>query len=132
MATNHAIKFQKFYVTNGVDKARVSYSDGPIFQKQPDGTLQLRPCITLYAKDYSRNLGKIFADGYVNDTDYMTDYFDEGRVRIFPGDELYPAAKARCDLQKAEREKKDADRKAKYAARRAGVVYVACTIAEVA
>lgn len=116
-----AIKFQKFYVTDGKVKARVSYSNGQIYVRQPDGTNGLRECITLYAKDYSRALGAIFGDSYQNDTDSQTDYFDEGRVRIFPGDALYPAAKERCDLITAEYVAKQAIYTAKRAAKRGEV-----------
>jgi hypothetical protein len=107
-----AIKFQKFYVTDGVTKARVSYSEGQIFAKG-DRT-KLLDCVTLYAKDYSDKLGEIFKGRYENDTDLMTDYFDEGRVRIFPGDPLYEEAikRARANV---------ADRQARYAAKRFGV-----------
>lgn len=84
------IKFQKFYVTNGETKARVHYHHGNL----TDG----RECVTLYAKDYGHDLGAVFADvaDYQNDTDSMTDYFEKGRVRIFPDSPLYPAALARC------------------------------------
>jgi hypothetical protein len=81
------IRFQKFYVTDGTVKARVWYSATAVV----DG----RPCVTLYAKDYDRNLGKIFPAIYENDTDVMTDYFDKGRVRIFADNPLYAAALAR-------------------------------------
>ena len=53
--------------------------------------------MTLYAKDYGNALGRIFADGYQNDTDLMTDYFDKGLVRIFPDQPHYAAALARCN-----------------------------------
>jgi hypothetical protein len=82
------IKFQKFYVTNGETKARVFYSNSTLI----DG----RKCVTLYAKDYSRNLGAIFGDSYENATDSQTDYFDEGHVRIFPDSPHYAAALARA------------------------------------
>lgn len=82
------IKMMKHYVTDGQQKARVWYSHGTLV----DG----RECVTLYAKDYTRELGRIFADGYENDTDTITDYFDKGRVRIFPTDPLFETAKARA------------------------------------
>lgn len=113
------IKFQKFYVTDGVTKARVGYSNGAINVKQPDGSWVLRDCITLYAKDYDRSLGKVLPAAYVNDTDSMTDYFDQGHVRIFPGDALYAAAKARCDEWTAAREPERAAYENKLAQRRA-------------
>lgn len=103
------IKFQKFYVTNGSVKARVSYSEGPINDRQADGSFKLRECITLYARDYTATLAAVFEGTdtkYQNDTDSMTDYFDEGRVRIFPESPLYAACKARCDAEKAAREAK--------------------------
>jgi hypothetical protein len=82
------IKFQKFYVTNGVEKARVWYSKSA----RIDG----RPHVTIYAKDYDRALGRIFADGYRNDTDTMTDYFDKGSVVLFDDHPLYSAALSRA------------------------------------
>jgi hypothetical protein len=83
------IKFQKYYVTNGDAKARVFYS--------LDNRIDGRRCVTLYAKDYDRSLGKIFADDYKNDTDSMTDYFDQGRVVLFETSPYYPAARARAE-----------------------------------
>jgi hypothetical protein len=92
------IKFQKHYVTNGTDKARVSYSSGEIFANVKLGAAGgLRKCVTLYAKDYKagRLLGPMF-ENYQNDTDICSDYFETGRVRLFPGDAMYDAALARC------------------------------------
>lgn len=82
------IKFNKYYVTNGVTKARVFYSNSTL----GDG----RKCVTLYAKDYGHALGKIFPELYQNNTDIMTDYFEEGLVRIFPENPHYDAALARA------------------------------------
>lgn len=82
------IKMQKYYVTNGEIKARVWYSAGQLM----DGTF----AVTLYAKDYSRNLGKIFGSKYINNSDSMSDYFDEGKVIIRKGDPLFEAAMARA------------------------------------
>jgi hypothetical protein len=82
------IKFQKFYVTNGTEKARVWYSKSA----RIDG----RKAVTIYAKDYDRALGRIFVDGYRNDTDTMTDYFDEGSVVLFDDHPLYAAALSRA------------------------------------
>jgi hypothetical protein len=89
------IKFQKFYVTNGQQKARVWYS----LDNRFDG----RKCVTLYAKDYSGALGAIFGDEYKNDTDTMTDYFEKGRAVIFEGHPHYAAARARAEANTAER-----------------------------
>lgn len=85
------IRLMKHYVTDGTIKARVWYSHGT----RTDG----RECVTLYHKDYTNELGRIFKDhaGYRNDTDMMTDYFEKGHVDIFPGDPLFAAAKARAN-----------------------------------
>jgi hypothetical protein len=84
-----AIKFHKHYVTNGTTKARVHYS---AFRMVTTG----QDCVTLYAKSYDdgRKLGAILADGYENNTDTMTDYFEKGRARILAGQPLYEAARA--------------------------------------
>lgn len=84
------IKLMKHYVTNGAIKARVWYSHGTLV----DG----RECVTLYAKDYTGDLGRIFSGSpnYRNDTDMRSDYFETGRVNIFPSDPLYPAARERA------------------------------------
>lgn len=78
------IKFNKYHVTNGQIKSRVSYSIG----NRIDGKV----CVTLYAKDYDRSLGKIFNAEYKNDTDSMTDYFDQGNVVLFAEHPLYEKA----------------------------------------
>lgn len=84
------IKFNKYHVTNGTDKARCHYS----LDNRVDG----RKCVTIYAKDYDRALGRIFADGeYKNDSDSMTDYFDQGRVVLFEDHPLYAIARARAE-----------------------------------
>jgi hypothetical protein len=92
MTTASTIKFQKHYVTNGTVKARVHYS---AFRMTTTG----QDCVTLYAKDYAdgRKLAEVFdGQGYENNTDTMTDYFEKGRVRILKGHPLYEAALARC------------------------------------
>jgi hypothetical protein len=98
------IKFNKFNVTNGTDKAKVRYS----LDNRCDG----RACVTIYAKDYDSTLGHIFFEEYINNTDTMTDYFDKGRVVLFADHPLYAAARARAEAVAAEQE-------AKYEARRA-------------
>ena len=85
------IKFMKFYVTNGAEKARGFYS----LDNRCDG----RKCVTLYAKDYDRKLGLILTDAYKNDTDSMTDYFDQGRAVLFADHPHYAAARARAEVQ---------------------------------
>ena len=78
------IKFRKHYVTNGITKARIRYS----LDSRVDG----RKCVSLNAKDWSRDLGKIFTN-YKNDTDSMTDYFDQGHVNLFEEHPLYLSAR---------------------------------------
>jgi len=85
------IKFNKHHVTDGVTKARVWYS----VDNRTDG----RACVTIYAKDYDRALGRLFADlgdVYTNNTDTSTDYFEKGRVVLFADHPLYAAARARA------------------------------------
>ena len=86
-----AIKFNRHNVTNGSDKARVTYS---AFRMVSTG----EECVTIYAKDFQsgRALDMIFADGYENNTDSQTDYFEKGRVRITAGHPMYAAALARA------------------------------------
>jgi hypothetical protein len=59
-------------VTNGTIKARVWYAF--------DNRIDQRKCVTIYAKDYTRELGKIFASEYTNNSDAMSDYFETGKV----------------------------------------------------
>ena len=83
------IKFNKFNVTNGIHKARVSYSHATLIGG--------REAITLYAKDCINDLHKIFGGAeYENGTDTLSDYFETGRVRLFPGHPLFAAALERC------------------------------------
>jgi hypothetical protein len=83
------IKLNKFNVTNGAHSARVTYS---AFRMVSTG----QECVTIYARDTINDLHKVFAAGYENATDGMSDYFEKGRVRILKGDPLYAAALARC------------------------------------
>jgi hypothetical protein len=85
------LKFQKHYVTNGTIKARVHYSN---FFMNSTG----QECVTLYAKSYQDGslLAQIFDDGYENNTDTSTDYFEKGRVRLLPDSPFFDDAKARC------------------------------------
>lgn len=87
--TSSAIKFQKHYVTNGTEKARVFYS----LDNRHDG----RACVTVYAKDFGRALRQILAAGaYKNSTDMRSDCFDQGCVVIFADSPLYAAARQRA------------------------------------
>ena len=68
------IKFNKHRVvdTETKLKARVFYS---INDRNNDG----RKCITLYAKDYNKDLSKIFPNEYQNNSDLISSYC-EGRL----------------------------------------------------
>jgi hypothetical protein len=81
------IKFNKYHVTDGKVKARCHYSI--------DRRMDNRKCVTIYAKDYTDSLGKIFAAEYQNDTEIRSDYFDKGKVVLFEGHVLYNMARAR-------------------------------------
>lgn len=83
------IKFNTYNVTDGQAKARISYS--------LDNRIDGRRCVTLYSKDYSSALGQIFQNGYENNTDAMTDYFEKGRVVLFEDSPLYAAARAKAE-----------------------------------
>jgi len=89
------IKFNRHYVTNGALKARIWYS--------LDNHVSGRRVVTLYAKDYERTLGAIIPSGYENDTDYQSDYFDKGRVRLFEDHPLYGVARARAEAIAAQK-----------------------------
>ncbi len=80
------VKFLKHCVKSGTIKARVFYS----LDNRTDG----RSVVTIYAKDYDRNLGRIIPEGYKNDSDSMYDYFETGTVRLFEGHPLYSEARA--------------------------------------
>ena len=83
------LKFNKFHVTNGKIKARVSY--------HLDNRTDQRKCVTMYAKDYSRELGELFYENYTNNTDTQTDYFEKGRVVLFKDHPLYSQALERAE-----------------------------------
>jgi hypothetical protein len=97
------IKFNIYNVTNGEVSARVFYST--------TANRGGRQCVTLYAKDYTRNLGKIFAGEYQNDTDTQSDYFDEGHVTLFEDHPLYAAARQRAEANNARNEARWAAKK---------------------
>lgn len=96
------IKFNKFHVTNGTLKAKIVY----LLDNRVDG----QKCVTLYAREYCNHLFEIIPNGYVNNTDAMTDYFEKGRVTLFADHPLYAAARARA-------EQVEAEQKARYQAR---------------
>lgn len=86
------IKFNKYHVTNGEIKARVFY--------HLDNRADKRKCVTMYARDYDSRLGKIFKDAYINDSDLMSDYFDQGHAVLFEDHPLYNAARERAEKNK--------------------------------
>jgi len=101
------VKFKKYYVTDGTVKAKISYS--------LDNRIDKKECVTLYAKDYERNLGIIFPEIYVNDTDYITDYFDMGRVIIFKDHPLYNEVRTFAEQHLVEEQAKWMTKKSKNA-----------------
>lgn len=84
-----AVRFNKHFVTNGETKARVFYS--------LDNHVSHRPVVTLYARDHSGALGRIFSAEYRNETDLQTDYFDQGHADLFEEHSLYAAARKRAE-----------------------------------
>ena len=86
--TKQEVKFMKHYVTNGEKKARVHYSHTTLTNG--------RECVTLYAKDYTNTLYEIIGEGYENNTDICTDYFEKGRVRVYKDSPYFDAAVARA------------------------------------
>lgn len=90
------IKFNKHNVTNieTKAKARVHYS----LDNRMDG----RDCVTVYHKDWNDALFAVMgSDGYVNNSDSMTDYFESGRVTLFADSPLYAAARVRAEANEA-------------------------------
>lgn len=80
------VNFRKNYVECAETKvrARVWYSNG----ERCDG----RTAVTLYEKPgIGHNLRKIFAN-FQNETDIMTDYFEDDKVTFFKGNPLYDEA----------------------------------------
>ena len=84
--SNPTIKFNLYNVTDGETTVKVSYSQG---QHNLGGTLV--NVVTLYEKDYTRKLGKLFPNAK-NDSDSMTDYFETSRVSFYEGSENYETA----------------------------------------
>ena len=88
-----SIKFNRYNVTDGTTKARVHYS--------LDNHVSGKPCVMIFAKDYNSGLGRLIPNGYKNDTDGMTDYFEEGNVRLFEDHKHYQAARKTAEIAKA-------------------------------
>lgn len=86
------MKFRKYFIANNDIKARVSYN--------LDCRIDGKKCVTIYAKDYTRTLGKLFSE-YKNETDSMTDYFDMGNVTLFEDHPLYQVARQAVESYRA-------------------------------
>jgi len=85
---------------NGGKSQLVSYSDGKLCN-HPDGT------ITIYARDYRRLSDGVRAAFTVeNDSDLMTDYFEEDRIRVEPSHLLYHEVKEALNKQKAHQQRR--------------------------
>ncbi len=72
---------------------RVFYSDSKLIGNYPEGT------ITIYARDY-KSLPKIEGINVQNDSDMMTDYFENDRARILPDNPHYTAIVEAMKLRK--------------------------------
>lgn len=83
------IKFNKFHVTNGTEKASVRYS--------LDNRIDGRKCVTLYAKKCGSSLNRILSSEFVDNTDILTDYFETGKAVLFENHPLYGAARMRAE-----------------------------------
>ena len=89
------IKFNQNFITDGITKARVSYTFGEIFKRDKMGHPVVgtaAKCVTVYGKNYSSALSKIFGDQVENGTDIMTDYFENDCIRFYEGDKFYKQA----------------------------------------
>lgn len=102
---------------NGIKDAKggkltlVWYSMGPLVSNPEPGI------ITITARDYGRFSDKVRACFAVtNDSDSMTDYFDNDRIRVLPCHPLYPKVKAALEARQAHYDQASAKR----AARKAG------------
>jgi hypothetical protein len=78
---------------NGGKLQKCFYSNSALLH-HPAGT------ITIYARDYSRFSSEVRSQFIVeNDSDIMTDYFEEDRIRVLPDHPLYAQVKAACDAR---------------------------------
>lgn len=88
------VKFNKYNVAANGLKARVWYS----LDNCVDSDYNVRKCVTIYAKDYGSDLGKIIGGAYENRTDTQSDVFDRGHADLFESHPLYAAARAAAEL----------------------------------
>ncbi len=84
------IKFFKKSIKKDSIKVKVNYS-----YSRPDETFDGLERITIYEKDWSHNLAKIFKDT-INDSDTLTDYHEAMKVKIFSDNPLFKKLKAFC------------------------------------
>jgi hypothetical protein len=74
---------------------KVNYSEGALLN-HPEGT------ITIYARDYIRFSAEVREAFTVeNNSDSMTDYFEQDRIRVVPSHPLYAQVKAAVEKRKA-------------------------------
>ena len=99
MAHTQAGKADLRFFWNGIKAGtgklqKCYYSDGALCH-HPAGTL------TVYAKDghFSAEVRRTFT--VENDSDIMTDYFEDDRFRVLPDHPLYAAVKAALEAKKA-------------------------------
>ncbi len=111
------IRFQVYFVTNGQTKVRVRYT--------VDNRADRRPCVVIWAQDYSDSLQQLFPGHYQNNTEIQTDYFEHGRVTLFADHPLYGIARARAEANAERNRLHYAKVAAKRAARRAARMGVA-------
>ena len=80
---------------------RAHYSAGPytIQSGLPQDT------ITVYGKDYA-DLPQIDGLAIINESDIMTDYFENDRIRILPDNKWYSEAKAAYEKQNEHNKKR--------------------------
>lgn len=88
---------------------RAFYSDGALLH-HPAGT------ITIYGRDYT-NFPAIPGLNVENDTDIMTDYFEQDRIRVMPDSPHYQAVLEAHKKNKAHNDKRFAGRRAIIAER---------------
>lgn len=89
------IKFNKHNVVNQAtgEKARVFYN--------LDNHISGRKVVTLYGKTCLEKLSSVIPQVTTNDSEYQTDYVVSDVARIFEGDQLYTAARARAEANRA-------------------------------
>lgn len=87
---------------NGGKLQRCHYSDSQLIN-HPAGTL------TIYARDYERFSAEVREHFQVqNDSDSMTDYFENDRIRVAPEHPLYAQVIDALNKQKAHGERRHA------------------------